>query len=113
MPLILPLRDDVPHFGFTTELDGVTFGLEFRWNGRDSAWYFNLTDADGAMLLAGLRVVVRHLYLGRFRYLGLPAGELEFIDTTDADEEAGLGDLGSRVLLVYTPSGELPEGYAA
>ena len=109
----LPLRSDSAHFSFQIELEGTTFGFEFRWNGRDASWYFTLLDAEGTPLLAGLRVVVRHLYLWRYRYFNLPKGELEFVDTTDADEEPGLTDLGTRVLGLYTPSTEFPEGYAA
>jgi hypothetical protein len=113
MALALPLLNDgTSWFSYQVELDGRTFGLEFRWNERDASWYLSLRDADDAPLLSGLRVTVGHLYLSRFRLLGLPKGELEFVDTTGQDEDPGFTDLGSRVVLLYTPYAEIPGGLA-
>lgn len=111
MSLFLPLFSDSPHFSYQVDLDATTYGFEFKWNARDASWYFNLADADGLPLLSGLRVVVRHLYLSRYRYFGLPIGELEFVDSTDKDLEPGLEDLGQRVFFIYTPAAELPPEY--
>lgn len=113
MPLELPLRNDgTSWFSYQIELDKKTYGLEFRWNERDSSWYLSVLDAEDVPLLSGMRVVVSHLYLSRYRLLGLPKGDLEFIDTTNQDKEPGFTDLGTRVLLLYTPYDELPGGLA-
>lgn len=110
--LSLPLRNDAAHFGYQIELEGTTFGLDFRWNSRESSWYWSLLDEGSEPLLASLRVVVRNLYLWRYRRLGLPRGEFFFEDTTNGDREPGLKDLGNRVLFFYVPSTEFPEGFA-
>lgn len=109
--LLLPLRSDSPHFDFQVELEGTTFGFELKWNSRDEAWYLTVRAADDTIVLAGLKLVVRHPLLSRYRRLGLPKGELEAVDTTGKDAEAGLNDLGVRVLLLYTPSTDFPAEY--
>lgn len=111
MALLLPLQSDASWFSYQIELDGKTFGLSFRWNERDSSWYWSLADADDNPLLSGLRVAVGRPYLWRYRIPGLPAGELEFIDTTSQDLDPGFLDLGERVVCLYTPADELPGSY--
>ena len=54
----LPVRTDAPHYEFTTDLDGVTFTLEFRWNDRANGWFVEIRDVNGVRLLSGRRVVV-------------------------------------------------------
>jgi hypothetical protein len=95
------------HFTVRVELDKVEFLFEFRWNARAETWAMAISDASGTVLLAGRRVVVGFPLLARFRDLRLPAGELVAVDTTGADDEARSDDLGSRVVVVYTPAAEL------
>ena len=108
--LRLPVAVTSPRFGFTTELDGVTYGLSFRWNQRVGGWYFDLLDGEGEALLSGLRLAINVAFLARFRAAGrpnLPPGELLALDTSQADEDAAFGDLGQRVLLYYLPVADL------
>lgn len=109
--LVLPTRTDVPLYSFTTQLEGVTYGFTFRWNGRDSAWYFDLSDSDGNPLLSGRKVVLGAFLLARFRTPGLPPGEMQAVDTSGANVDAGLDELGARVQLLYIESTDLPAGF--
>lgn len=105
---VLPNVVNVPHYSFQTDLDNVTFRFEFRWNDRASAWFMSISDVNGVELLSSRRIVVGFPLLTRFRDPRLPAGDLNAIDTTGNDEEAGINDLGGRVKLLYFPVGDLP-----
>lgn len=106
--LVLPTRQDVTHYTFEVDLDSVTFGFEFHWNDRDSAWYFTISDVAGTVLIAGRKVVLGCFLLNRFRDPRLPAGVLEVIDTSGTDTDPTLTDLGTRCKLLYTESADLP-----
>lgn len=40
-----------------TTLDGVVYKFVFRWNVRESAWYFDLKTTDDVVLAGGLKLV--------------------------------------------------------
>lgn len=107
---VLPLRPDLPHYAFQLELDGLAFGFEFRWNERDEAWTMALSTADGEPIMRR-KVVLGWPLTARYRDLRLPDGELEAIDTEGTGREPGLGDLGGRVLILYTDAADIPEGF--
>ena len=102
MSVYLPLRaDGTPFYSFEVPLDGVRFGLVFRWNARFEYWTFDIKDASGNVLLAGRKVVVDVPLLGRFKNEGLPAGDLLAVDTTGERQDPGLADFGTRVRMIY------------
>lgn len=39
-------------------LSGATYALEWKWNERDSAWYFGMDDPSGEPLVRSVRVVL-------------------------------------------------------
>ena len=53
---LIPFRD-FPDFVEDVALDEVVYRLRFAWSALQSAWYFSLLDADGALLVAGAKVV--------------------------------------------------------
>ncbi len=104
--LVLPARPGVPHQRFFAELESVTYGFELRWNGRAESWKLDILDRDGNVLLAGKRVVIGFPLTIRAAYdRRLPPGQIIAIDTTGADAEPGLDDLGERVRLLYIEAG--------
>ena len=113
MAQIIPTRQDAAHYQFPVELEGVVFGLEFYWNARDASWYLTILDAEGVPLLSSRKLVLDLPLTARYRDLRLPRGEFVVLDTTGQGLEAGLKDLGTRVLLVYVPSTELPPEFVA
>lgn len=100
--------DGTQRYSFTTQLDGVTFGLEFSWNARGEYWSFVIYDAAGNPLV---RRVVRVSWplLARFKNARLPRGELVAMDTSGQDLDPGLTELGdgARVQLVYLTAADL------
>ena len=107
--LIIPTRNDLPHYRETVELDGVTYGLEFYWNTRALAWFLSIWDsAFTTPILTSRRITVDGQLLGRFKIAGLPPGEIMAADQSGTKVEPSLADLGARVVLTYTPAAELP-----
>jgi hypothetical protein len=105
--ITLPTRTDSPYYDFEVELDGRSFVLTLLWNGRDSSWYLDIADDSSTPLLSGRKLVLGAPLLSRFSDARLPPGELILVDTTGKDAEAGLEDLGGRVLLVYASRQDL------
>ena len=106
--LVLPtLSDGTTDYRFSTTLDGSTYQFQFDFNGRDGFWYFMLLDANGVQLCAR-KVVVGFPLIARFSNTALPPGSIYAVDTSGQQAEAGLTDLGTRVLLLYFPWADLP-----
>lgn len=101
----LPIDATDSHFRFTTELDGITYGFEFRWNHRLEQWKMAVYDGDGKALAEGIAVVTGFSLLSRFRSYGtLPAGDLLAVDTAPSGPpvDPGFADLGRRFVLYYS-----------
>lgn len=104
----LPIIPQGSWFQFSTELDGVTFGFEFRWNERLQLWFCTLRDGEGNALVSGRAVVLGPLFRKFRANAGVPQlGDVYALDTNGTSIDAGLGDLGSRVVLTYATDVEL------
>lgn len=102
----LPIKQEGAHFGFSCELEGVTYGFVFRWNDRAEQWILDLYDGDGVRLVSGVRVVV-NVPLLRTGVAGLPPGLLSAVDTNGGNVDPGFADLGRRVVVSYAPLEDL------
>jgi hypothetical protein len=99
-------------------LDGATFDLLFRWNGRDETWYLSIfspqsaqnTDGSRVPIVGGIPVLVGWPLLSLCQRLDAPAGDFVAIDTSGQDEDPGQRDLGDRVVLLYYTADELANG---
>jgi hypothetical protein len=104
----IPLDDETAdHFSFTVKLDGIEFALQLRWNQRAAGWYLTILDANGAVLVAGMRVTLSSAPRARYMDPRLPKGFLQADDTSGQNLEAGRNDLGTRVKLYYCDAAEL------
>lgn len=109
--LTMPTRTDgVPHYTFTCELEGQTYLFELLWVDRSASWHMTIADVDGTPILSSRRLVLGAFITRRFKDVRLPPGEFTLLDTSGQDEEAGLYDLGARVLLLYTEAADWPAG---
>lgn len=107
--LSIPLSEGapLPFFDVQYVLDAVTYTLQFRWNARLEAWFFDVLDeAAATYLVAGVRVVVGWP-LTAYRDLIVPPGQFVAIDTTNSDTDPALTDLGIRVKLYYITAEDL------
>ena len=104
----VPVNQEAAIFQFSIELDGLTYGMLFRWNERSGQWALDLLDGEGNALVTGIRCVINVPLLANYHGRdGVPAGELLFVDTSGQDVDADFEDLGRRVLLYYASEGEL------
>jgi hypothetical protein len=101
MATVLPVSSDAPHYTFQTDLAGVTYGLEFRWNDVANGWFLRLFDAEGVELMSAIRVVVGWPLMKRSQDSRLPAGTIWAFDTTGRDADPGRNDLGTRTKLLF------------
>ncbi len=108
IPIPSPIR---PFFSAKVTLDGVAFDVRLRWNERAAAWFFSLYDGEEQVLAPGRRLVLDFPLLARFvrGRSRLPAGQFVAVDTSGSGQEAGLAELGNRVLLLYIPLAELAQ----
>lgn len=92
-----------PFYSMTVPLDGVDYLLEFSWNQREDAWYFDISLTDGTMLVRGTKIVCQADLLGRFADSRLPPGMLMAWPNTASKKAPGLRELGEgkRVTLLY------------
>lgn len=108
MPLTIPLRSDLTHYDLQVILDGLVYTLEFRWNTRESSWYMDIKTEDETLILASIKVVIDTPLGKRCADARMPPGVLLAQDSSDAKIEAGVNDLGARVILLYFEASELP-----
>jgi len=92
-----------PFYTETVSLDGVDFALEFRWNERESVWYYSIGTPAGEWLAVGLKANVNTFPLLTYRNPRLPAGQLIVVSPSGDDSPPGLTDLGvnARCKLCY------------
>lgn len=101
---LLPIDPGVPWQEITTEIidaDGssATYIFEFKFNTHDNSWYMNVSDANLQPIVQSIRIVLG-IYLGRLALHPLfQQGILVAIDTSRSGKEAGLDDLGARVII--------------
>ncbi len=114
MSFEITLRPDLDAYTETVPLDGVDFDLSFLWNERDQQHYLSVFATDSPILADGSRVAIATsipILVGAFLLQDVPGrnrplGDLLPLDTSGKDKEAGRGELGVRVVLVYIPQTE-------
>ncbi len=103
----LPLVPTTPNYRVATQLGDDVFILDVRWNVRDAAWYLDIRDDDETIIRSSLKIVLGTFLGGRVRAPAFPKGVLQAVDLTGAGEEATLDDLGTRVVVYFTPFTDL------
>ncbi len=111
---IIPMVDagELGNFYFTVDLDGIDYQLRFTYNQRDQHWYFDLSDVEGNIIRAGIKIVINFPLLRLLASFVRPPGELIAIDTrqtlTQAARDPELTELGTDVLFAYEEQASLP-----
>lgn len=103
----LPLEPSLPNYRVATVLSGTPYLLDVRWNGRAAAWFLSVLDARGAMIRAGIKIVLGVPLGWRTTDTRWPPGLIEAIDLSNRGIDAMLADLGDRVVVWYTPFEDL------
>lgn len=108
-PVVLPFVASNPNYRVGTTLNNVTYIFDVRWSTREGAWYFDIRDEDESMIRAGVKIVLGALLGRRSADARFPPGAFETFDLTYTGREAGLDDIGTRVVVLYYS----PEALAA
>lgn len=103
--LRLPVQNGTDAYRVQVELDGIFYGLKFRWNARDNHWYM---DIDQALtpILEGMKVVNGLDLLAQFGHMKvddrIPPGTFEVFDTDPSiNRDPDTDTFGDTVLLLY------------
>jgi hypothetical protein len=99
------LTDGSEAYDQRTQLDGVEYLFQFRYNLRRELWSFSIVGLDGTSLLTGQTVHVG-IALNR-RAVGGPPGILVAVSETDDISSPTLQELGERVKLLYLDATEV------
>ena len=107
MPAQLDIIPSVPDQRHRTS----GYVIDLRWNERAGAWFMDLLDENEDPIRMGIKVVLG-TWLGR-RSIDprFPAGAILAVDTSGAGLDAGLDDLGTRVLLRFYSAEEIWEAF--
>jgi hypothetical protein len=88
------------------DLAGKRYGLYISYNTRQDAWFMSIMDANGKLLLAGIRLVPGVYFLEKYRASvpELPPGRLWLLDTEGnlGSAEVTRTNLHTRFALKYT-----------
>jgi hypothetical protein len=98
---VIPTRTDLEDYEVEVELGEASFLLRFTWNYRSEYWFMTVSDTDANVIAGGIKVVVGKPLLAEVPHADKPASEILAVDTSDADLDPGLTDLGDRVLLFW------------
>jgi hypothetical protein len=99
----IPCYANLTHYDMQVVLDDVTFTLEFRWNTREQAWYMHVKQQDDTDVLDSVKIVINWPLAARYRDPRLPLGYFLAVDSSAAQQDPGISDLGDRVQLYYVP----------
>lgn len=108
--LIVPTSPDEPNYVQYTQLDGVVYQLNFRYNSRENTYRFDIALDDGTRVRDGVKIVCGISLLNPARWNPLcPKGILLAVPQNADDSPPGLGDLGEgrRVLLQYISAADV------
>lgn len=98
----------LPHQEIQVPIEGSVYLLEIRWAGREARWYIDIYDEDRDPIYMGVALVLNFPLAVRCADSRMWPGVVMAMDTSGANAEPLLGDLGDRVKLFYFDSTEIP-----
>ena len=102
-PVVIKVPSGVPLFDTRVILDGRDYILRFDWHGREERWYFDVLDAAGNVITAGIKIIPNFPLYDRETREDAPPGNFLCIDPEGLP--ARLVDFGQRSKLLYFPGG--------
>ena len=97
----IPMDNQDAAFTFSTDLDGLTYNFDFRWNGRMEQWKFDLLDADLSPIVNGIPFIVEVDLLVQIARESRPPGQLFALNLKDTFVNADRFSIGGDVKLFY------------
>ena len=103
----IPVRPSVAHQDLQVPLEGRVYTLELRWAVREERWYLDVYDEDKEPIYTAVAVVLNFPLGIRCADARWWPGALMAVDTSGANADPGLADLGATVKLLYYTAEEL------
>lgn len=107
MPIVIPLRPNLPSYDEQIQLDGVLYTLQVKWNVRYSTWFLTVLDGNADTVLVGGKAIRANFPLAPYTTARQPPGAQVPVDTSQQGLDPVLTDLGTRVHLLYFTAAEL------
>lgn len=110
---VLPVAQDAFFFRILTVIEDKHVLLDVRWNagnariGVGGSWFLDVREVDETPIACGIRVVLGAFLGRRSSHPLFRDGVLVAYDTSKRGLEAGINDLGRRVILAYVPVEDL------
>lgn len=104
--VIIPARGDLANYDYRVSLEGKSFSFRFRYNERDSSWYFSIYDVNNEPVRTGIKMVPNFYLLTYLVSEGWNIGNIVLLDSRPNPIPPLLADLGRSAFLIY--SGENP-----
>ncbi len=106
MSVAIPFKD-LPSFTESVTLDGVPLNFKFIWNGRDSAWFMDILDADNDAILNGVKIVNGWELIFRATDIRLPLGALLVVSLQGNEDVIRRDNMSTDYDLIYMTEAEL------
>jgi len=103
----LDVVPSIPNYRFTSDLEGVTYIFDLRWNARAQAWFMDLLEEDETPIRHGMKLVLGTLIGSDTKSDKMPPGRFVVEDASGENTDATLDDFGVRVFLYYFDSEEV------
>jgi hypothetical protein len=97
----VPIQPGIPHQEMQLPIADRVYTLEFRWSVREERWYMSVFDEERVPIVVGIAIVLNFPLAPRCVSEDFWAGVMYAFDTTAANAEPSLTDLGGRVLVIY------------
>jgi hypothetical protein len=107
MALRIPLVASESFYSFSTQLLGITYLFEVKWNGRHGMWYFDLLDADEDLISANNAVALGSSPVRKSTDPRRPRGLFFVRDLSSTGVDASYDDIGVRVVLEFYTFAEI------
>jgi hypothetical protein len=103
---LIPFIPSENNYSLGVPLGGVRYRFDnIRWNSRDDAgkgaWYFDLREDNGAVILVDIKVVLGVNFGRGSTHRFFKSHVLKAHDTSGKRREAGFDDLGGRVQVLH------------
>lgn len=109
MAFQLPFDSSRVFYSLDVELEEREYHFDVRFNGRDGAWYFDVSTGEGVWLRHGVKIVLGIALCGRVSHEDRWPGMLMAFDQSGQGLDADAAALGARVIVVYFTADEVIE----
>jgi len=108
MPSQLPAQDSA-FFNQLIDLDEVTFTLTYRYNTRETAWYFDIAQQDGTVIVGGQKLLPAIDLTSRWADPRMPAGQLLTISDFPNQRPSRDALFSGEFKIIYVTAAEVEE----